>query len=259
MNIPLRDLKTELKDNVEECKSVYSYDNKIVTKSIFGFFSKLINKFEKTKSYQSGLLIKSLDNWLDRKDENNKPLDSKIKDINVGDIYMVDWNLGYTPELSYEHPCVVIEKTNEFLFVLPVSGQSQYLEIGYHPIEQPNGDRNYRIVDVCDGFGKRCSIHVCQAKSISSTRILYKIGSLTINSEGVCELLNELRSEMLNIYFPIEYNRLLEENTLYKKENETLAKLRKQYQSNADKSRNENEVLKRKIEKMQSIIDKQKS
>lgn len=259
MNIPISDLKNELKNNINGCKSEYSYDNKTVTKSILGLFSKLINKFEKTKSYQSGLLIKSLDNWLDRKDENNKPLDSKITDINIGDIYMVDWNLGYSPELSYEHPCVVISKTNEFLFVLPVSGQSQYLEIGYHPVEHDDGNKNYRIVDVSDGFGKKCSIHICQAKTISSTRILYKIGSLQTNSDGICELLIELKQEILNMYFPTEYNKLLEENNNLRKEKETLSKLRKQYQSSTDKAKNENEILKKKIEEMQSIIDNYKS
>ena len=98
-----------------------------MSKSIFGLFSKLINKFERTKSYQTGLFIKSMNDWLDRYEQCHKPLDAKIGDINVGDIFMVDWNLSYTPELSYEHPCVVIEKLGDFLFVIPVSGLKQYI------------------------------------------------------------------------------------------------------------------------------------
>lgn len=255
MNIPLRELKNELKNNVDNCKKISSYDNTVVSKSIFGLFSKLINKFEKEKSYQSGLFIKSLDGWLDRKDNENQPLDGKIKDINIGDIFMVDWNLSYSPELSYEHPCVIIEKVGDFLFTLPVSGQKQYLEIGFHPTEKIDGDKRYRVVDVQDGFSKKCVIHITQAKSISSTRLLYKIGELNINSEGFCELLAELKSEILNTYFPLEYNKLLEENTEYKKEIEFLSEQRKRNQSRADKLRNENTILQKEIDRLNSIID----
>lgn len=259
MNIPIRDLKDELKNNIDICKKTWSYDNTIVSKSVFGLFSKLINKFEKEKAYQSGLFIRSIDGWLDRKDDDNQPLDRRIKDINVGDIYMVDWNLTYSPELSYEHPCVIIEKVGDFLLALPVSGQRQYLEIGYHPIERNEGDKRYRIVDETDGFNKRCVIHVTQAKSISSTRILYKMGNLTTNENGICELLNELKEEILNTYFPIEYNKLLEERNFYEKRSEVLEKSRREYQSRADKLKHENDILQGKIEELQSVIDKYKS
>lgn len=100
MQIPIRELKTQLRNNIDECKNTLSYENITVSKSIFGLFSKLINKFERTKSYQTGLFIKSMNDWLDRYEQCHKPLDAKIGDINVGDIFMVDWNLSYTPELS---------------------------------------------------------------------------------------------------------------------------------------------------------------
>lgn len=51
MQIPIRELKKELRDNVDGCKNTLSYDSTIVSKSVFGLFSKLINKFEKSKSY----------------------------------------------------------------------------------------------------------------------------------------------------------------------------------------------------------------
>lgn len=256
MQIPIRELKNELRNNVDECKSINTYDNLVISKSVFGLFSKLINKFEKTKSYQTGLFIKSMNDWIDRKDNENQPLDKNINDILVGNIYMVDWNLSYSPELSYEHPCVVIEVLDDFLFVLPVSGQKQYLEIGYHPISNPKGDKKYRIVDVQDGFSKKCVIHINQVKTISKTRILYQIGSLKSTEDGICELLNEIKEEMINMYFPIEYNKLLEENSEYKKDVVFLSEQRKRNQSRADKLRNENAVLKRKIVELQSIIDK---
>lgn len=197
-----------------------------------------------------------MDDWIDRHDNDNKPLDNKISSIFVGDIFMVDWNLSYSPELSYEHPCVVIEEIGDFIFVLPVSGQKAYLEIGHHPIDQNKGDRNYRIVDVADGFNKRCVIHINQAKVISQTRILYKIGILSTDSNGRCQLLDEIKAEMLHKYFPKEYNKLLEENSEYRKTIEYLSIQRKANQSRADKYRNENDKLKKELEKLKSIVDR---
>ena len=256
MKIPIRQLKDELKNNVDECKHTYSYDNITVSKSVFGLFSKLINKFEKSRSYQTGLFIKSMDDWIDRKENDHQPLDTKIKTVSVGDIYMVDWNLSYSPELSYEHPCVVIEKLDDFLFVLPVSGQKQYLEIGYNPSENKDGDKNYRIVDVGDGFRKRCVIHLNQAKVISQTRILYKMGELKTDDTGNCKLLNEIKLEMINKYFHNEYNSLLEQNNEYKRRIDYLSVQRKCNQSRADKYRNENERLKKELKELKTHIDK---
>lgn len=255
MNIPLRDLKSELKNNTDECKQIFSYDNLVVSKSIFGLFSKLINKFEHTKSYQTGLFIKSIDDWLDRKD-NNSPLDKNINEISIGDIYMIDWCISYSPELSYEHPGIIMEVMDDFVFVLPVSGQRQYIEIGYHPDTNIDGDKNYRIVNNKDGFKKECVVHINQAKTISKTRILYKMGSLTIDEYGECKLLQELKVELLNKYFPIEYNTLLNENNELQRRNEYLSIQRKCNQSRADKYRNENNQLKKEINELKSIIDK---
>ena len=258
MQIPIRELKNELRDNVDKCKNTQSYDNVIVSKSVLGLFSKLINKFEKSKSYQTGLFIKSMEDWLDRHNNDHQPLDKNIVTISVGDIFMLDWNLSYSPELSYEHPCVVINEIDDFLFVLPVSGQKQYIEIGYHPVDKKDGNRNYRIVDVSDGFNKRCVIHINQAKIISKTRILYRMGTLQINEDGRCPLLEEIKNEMLNKYFPNEYNKLFEENNEYRRRIEYLSTQRKSNQSRADKYRNEIIALKNELNELKSIVDKNK-
>lgn len=255
MKIPIGELKTELKNNVEQCKNINSYDNIIISKSIFGLFSKLINKFEKTKSYQTGLFIKSMNDWIDRKND-NKPLSDKIEEVKSGEIYMIDWNLGYDPELSYEHPGIVVENIDNFLFVLPVSGQKHYIDIAYHPLNKPDGDKNYRLVDEKDGFNKLCVIHLDQARSISITRLLYKMGEIPIEQDGKSSLFCELKEYMLNKYFPNEYNNFLEVINEDKKRIEYLSIQRKCNQSRADRYRNENERLKKEIKRLENIIDK---
>ncbi len=255
MNIPIKELKFELRNNTDECKKITSYDNTIVSKSVFGLFTKLINKFEKSKSYQTGLFVKSINDWLDRKD-NDQPLDISIQTISVGDIYMVDWNIGYSPELSYEHPCVAIEVMDDFIFALPVSAQKTCIEKAYHPEKNKKGDRNYRLVYQEDGFNKECVIHINQVKTISKTRILYKMGTLALDENNEPVLLSELKLDILNKYFPIEYNSVLEENSNYKKRIKYLSKQRKANQSRADKLRNENRRLQNEINELKAILDK---
>lgn len=255
MNIPLKELKTELRTNQENCKQQSTYDNIIISKSIFGLFSKMINKFEQSKSYQSGLFVKSMNDWLDRKDD-NLSLDKSFEDIKIGDIFMVDWNISYSPELCYEHPCVIIEIIDDFIFALPVSSQKQYIEIGYHPIKNCNGDKNYRLVGDDEGFKKECVIHMNQAKTISKTRLLYKMGSLSVDEEGNCSFLCELKNELINKYFQEQYNELLAANCELKRRVNYLSIQRKANQSRADKYRNENKQLKKQIEELKAIVDK---
>lgn len=255
MQIPLRELKNEIKNNGDECKKISSYDNTIISKSVFGLFCKLINKFEKCKSYQTGLFVKSISDWLDRKDD-SKPLDNSIQTISVGDIYMVDWNIGYSPELCYEHPCVVIEVFNDFVFALPVSGQKAYVSIGYHPKKNRDGDRNYILVSEENGFNKECVIHTNQAKTISKTRLLYKTGSMISDENDEVLSFQDIKIELINKYFPVEYNNILEENNTYKKRLEYLSKQRKSNQSRADKLRNDNIRLQNRINELEAILDK---
>ena len=82
------------------------------------------------------------------------------------------------------------------------------------------------------------------------------MGSLSINDDGESKLLNEIKLEMINKYFPNEYNSILEENNSYKRKIEYLANQRKRNQSRADKYRNENEILKDKLLELESILDK---
>ncbi len=41
MQIPIRDLKQELKSNSDECKNVLSYDHTIISKSVFWVILKI--------------------------------------------------------------------------------------------------------------------------------------------------------------------------------------------------------------------------
>ena len=135
MNIPFKALSDRLKNNSDECKNTKAYNNNIVSYAFLGILAKIINRFENCTEYEVGLFVRSFDKWLDRKDIVNDPENSI--EVQVGDICMVDWNINYNPELSYIHPCGIIEDINNMISVLPVS--SSHYDEAYHPIENPNG------------------------------------------------------------------------------------------------------------------------
>ena len=238
MQIPIRKLKDYLKDNTEDCKHSHSFDKSIVSKALFALFNKTINKIENMTEYETGLFIQSFDKWLDRKDIVNKS-ENDIK-VEVGDICMIDWNINYNPELSYVHPCLIIEDVNNMIFTVPVSGQKDIIDIAYHPIDNIDGDKNYRKVTTTDGFLKESVLFISEAKVISKSRIINKIGRLScdlLNEDG---LFREIRWNMIANYFPYEYS--IMRNTIEEQQNRinALDKTRRFQQSRADKYRIKN-------------------
>lgn len=251
MNIPFKKLAEYLKNNTKKCKTTKAYDNNIVTHSLLGIIAKLINRFEDCTEYEIGLFVRSFDKWLDRKDVINTPENSTT--VQVGDICMVDWNINYTPELSYIHPCLIIEDINNMISVLPVS--SSHLDEAYHPTSNPNGNKMYRKVDKSDGFKKECVIFLDSLKVISKSRIINKIGTLTCDLKDENGLFREIRWQMLSMYFPYEYSIL--RNTIEDKEEIIVKteKLRRASQSRADKYRIRNNFLENEFIKMKNMID----
>ncbi|MCM1232630.1 MAG: type II toxin-antitoxin system PemK/MazF family toxin [Ruminococcus flavefaciens] len=255
MNIPFKKLAEYLKNNTSKSKTTKAYEGNIVTKSLLGIIAKLINKFENFTEYEIGLFIKSFDKWLDRKDIVNTPENSII--VQVGDICMIDWNINYNPELSYIHPCLIIEDINNMISVLPVS--ASHLDEAYHPEFNPTGNKFYRKVGISDGFKKECAIFLGELKVISKSRIINKIGSLSCDLRDENGLFREIRWSLQQIYFPYETS--VFRNTIEEKENRIYAldKTRRRQQRRADKNwkiilqlENENENLKKELTKSKS-------
>lgn len=253
MQIPIKKLKQYLKDNTNDCKHTHSFENSIVSKSIFALFNKFINKLEGMTEYEAGLFVQSFDKWLDRKDIVNKA-ENDVR-IVVGDICMVDWNINYNPELSYVHPCLIIEDINNLIFTVPVSGQQDIIDIAYHPVDNIDGDKNYRKVDVFDGFQKECVLFISEAKVISKSRIINKIGHLTCDLSDENGLFREIRWNMISNYFPYEYSVLRETIEDNQNKIEKLEEYRRYHQSRADKNDHKIIKMQEEIEKLQKIID----
>lgn len=232
MQIPIRDLKKYLKDNTEDCKHSHSFDKSIISKSLFALFNKVINKFSNMTEYETGLFIQSCDKWLDRKDIVNTAENNL--NVSVGDICMIDWNINYKPELSYVHPCLIVEDVNNMIFVIPVSASQDKLENAYHKVENPDGDQNYWKVNIEDGFLKECVLFVSEAKVVSKSRIINKIGSINCDMLDEDSLFRNIRKYMIKTYFPYEVQKY--QNTIERLNEEIsrIENLRRKYQSRYD-------------------------
>lgn len=252
MQVPIRDLKKHLKNNTNNCKHIHSFDNSIIAKSFLALFNKIINKFSTMTEYETGLFIQSFDKWLDRKDIVNRA-EGDVK-IEVGDICMIDWNINYNPELSYVHPCLVVEDINNMILVVPVSGQQEKIDIAYHPDDNPEGDKNYRKVKVTDGFLKESVLFISEMKVISKSRIINKIGKLNYKLLDESGLFREIRWTMISTYFPYEYSIL--RNTIEEKQMriDKLDATRRFQQSRADRYRNCNIELEKHIEELKNSL-----
>lgn len=253
MQIPLKKLKQHLKENTYDCKHQHTLDGSIVAKSIFAIFNKFINKLEYMTEYESGLFVQSFDKWLDRKDVINKA-ENNVS-VAVGDICMVDWNINYNPELSYVHPCLIVEDVNNMIFAVPVSARQDIMEIAFHPVDNIDGNKNYRKVTAYDGFLKDCVLFISEAKVISKSRIINKIGKLTCDLLDKNGLFREIRWSMIQMYFPYETEYLT--NIIARQDNRisVLDKTRRFQQSRADKYRIKYEQLQREVEQLEHRKD----
>lgn len=252
MNIPFKKLAEYLKNNTSKCKATKAYENNIVTHSLLGIIAKLINRFENCTEYEIGLFVRSFDKWLDRKDVVNTPENSTV--VQVGDICMVDWNINYNPELSYIHPCLIMEDINNMISVLPIS--SSHIDEAYHPDTNPTGNKFYRKVDKSDGFKKECVVFLDGLKVISKSRIINKIGELTCDLKDEDGLFREIRWQLCQMYFPYETS--IFSSTIEEKNNRinALDKTRRFHQSRADKYRKENIRLNSENKKLKELVDK---
>lgn len=150
-------------------------------------------------------VILSLKRWISTKEKV-----SKIK-FKRGDIVEIDLGLGYGYEMSYLHPCIVLEDSSAgFCFVAPCSTGKF-------------GKKNKYIVDgtIEDGFKRDTGVLIDSIRCISKTRINKKVGKVSLE---FYDLLNEkimieyFKKQSMNIRnLKRDYEKVVKENIELKK------------------------------------------
>ena len=130
------------------------------------------------------------------------------EDIQVGDIFNIDFGINYEPEMSYNHPGLILEEVGDLVLVIPSSTSSTKLSNAYHPVKNKNGYWYYYEVDKSDGFAERCVLILGNVCTISKGRLLEKKGHLTCDIADENSLYRNIRNIMMQHLFAKEYNKL---------------------------------------------------
>lgn len=115
--------------------------------------------------HELALWIKSIDTYLKKK---HMHVTQKYE---KGDIVLVELGSNIGGDLSYQHPCVVIQNQYDKVFVVPCS--SSKVSKAYNKKTGKLHDE-YIIAETTDGFSKKTAIITNNAKWISKASIIKK-------------------------------------------------------------------------------------
>lgn len=157
------------------------------------------------KNFEIASILLSMKRWIGTK--------GKVNRVNFkrADIVEIDLGLGYGFEMSYLHPCIILQDSSAgFCFVAPCS-TGKFGKVNKYII---NGYIN-------DGFKSNTGVLIDSIRCISKTRINKKVGEVSLefydklNIEIVKEYFQKQNLEVRNL--KRDYERLLEENIELKK------------------------------------------
>ena len=190
-----------IKDESSESKS--AGDSSICLSQFLNIISNITSQANDFTESDLALLTKSLQQFLHR-----RSFTSCKEEIKVGDIFNIDFGINYEPEMSYNHPGLILEEVGDLVLAVPTSTSYKKLQNSYHPIKNKNGYWYYYEVDKSDGFAERCVLILGNVCTISKGRLLEKKGHLTCDISDENSLYRKIRNIMLQHLFSKEYNKL---------------------------------------------------
>ena len=177
--------------------------------------------------------------------EKTREKSGKWIQVKAGDIYQIEFGKNYVPEMSYEHRGMVLGRSGQLLYVLPIysyqSGNQEHKE-AYHPIDNPKNLKSNLYLMKKDEFGflnRDSVLKLNDLRSVSVKRILYKNGHgrIEANSETFKKIEGlAIRKHFSEFYYQneklkrayddkkLELDEMLEENKILSIENEKMKK-----------------------------------
>ena len=190
-----------IKDESSESRS--AGDSSICLSQFLNIISNITSQANDFTESDLALLTKSLQQFLHR-----RSFTSCKEEIKVGDIFNIDFGINYEPEMSYNHPGLILEEVGDLVLAVPTSTSTKKLQNAYHHTKNKNGNWYYYEVDKSDGFAERCVLILGNVCTISKGRLLEKKGHLTCDISDENSLYREIRNIMLQHLFSKEYNKL---------------------------------------------------
>ena len=144
--------------------------------------------------------------------------------LKYNQILFVEFGFGYSPELSYSHPCLLLSYDNRLCKVVPITSSPTVVHNAYHPVINPSGNRAYYLLPngTCN-LTKESALYIKQTRTISDSRII-KI----IDANGLPQdMYSDIRKLVFKDIFEdisYSYHKLQEENEKLSEENSLLKK-----------------------------------
>ena len=190
-----------IRDNSSETRNAGS--SSVCLSQFLNIISNFTSKANDFTESDLALLTKGLQQFLNR-----RTFTGCKENIQVGDIFNVDFGINYEPEMSYNHPGLILEEIGDLILVVPSSTSSIKLSNAYHPVKNKNGNWYYYEVDKSDGFAERCVLILGNVCTISKGRLLEKKGHLTCDITDENSLYRQIRNIIMQHMFAKEYNKL---------------------------------------------------
>ena len=204
--VDFKSLDAIIRDATSETRN--AGDSSICLSQFLNIISNFTSKANDFTESDLALLTKGLQQFLNR-----RTFTGCKEDIQVGDIFNVDFGINYELEMSYNHPGLILEEIGDLLLVVPSSTSSTKLSNAYHPVKNKSGYWYYYEVDKNDGFAERCVLILGNVCTISRGRLLEKKGHLTCDISDENSLYRQIRNIMMQHLFSKEYNKLISKIT----------------------------------------------
>ena len=142
--------------------------------------------------------------------------------LKYNQILFVEFGFGYSPELSYSHPCLLLSYDNRICKVVPITSSSKVVSSAYHPTINPNGNKSYYLLPngIC-ALSKPSALHIRQIRSISESRIIKMIDPNGLPLETYKDIRAQVFKDVFADY-SYSYQKLIEENKALTEENKRL-------------------------------------
>ena len=194
------DIDRDKLKNIEKSKSrKKAFSDSLVLSSYLKIVHKLIEIGSKMSMVEMARFTNSIDHWI-----KNRPANKKSRHCSEGTIIEAEFGLTYKTETPYRHSALVIKEYPNKVIVIPSTSKSDYWDNAFHPLSNPNGNKEYFRVTTTDGFDHNCVLVMNDLKTISKNRIISTCGRMDALSEDC--VYKQIRKLLLNDIFSEEVN-----------------------------------------------------
>ena len=167
-------------------------DQKVLLEELLSAYGEHIRSVKEEESLR---LMVSTQNYIKR----SQWLKNPDLNVEVGDLCFIDFGTAYRLEAGYQHFGLVMAKSYGKLFVLPMSSNEQHVLSAYDLKRNPDGKKHLFRFDKSCGLNKDSVLFLNDAKFISASRVIERLGHLEVSSLRFRQILFRIQQLLFNV------------------------------------------------------------